>query len=293
MKATHEFIKDLADKISMPEIYYLIRELIEDPRAKIDDYEKAIQTDSMLAVRIIRIANSGFFGFNRKVDDLYEAICLIGLIQLHDLLLSSLCMRAFYAIPEQILNSGSFWRHSVKCGIASKSLARLCRIPANNRFFTLGLLVEIGHAAMYIKAPELALTAIQESWSQGKPIEHVERGYFGFDYCQLGATLMRHWRLPEVYPQIIGCHLSPGHSRPDFRNAAEVVGFAHRYCENLNEDSTNPNSTAVNHQLFSHLPENFEAILGDEISRNLDEVYEMLSPPNAVKPAMSTQASRP
>ena len=55
---------------------------------------------------------------------MYEAISLIGLIQLHDLLLSSLCMRAFYSIPEQILNFDEFWRHSVKCGIAARSLAR-------------------------------------------------------------------------------------------------------------------------------------------------------------------------
>jgi HD-like signal output (HDOD) protein len=281
MKAPHEFICDLAEKISMPEVYLNIRKLMENPYAQIGDYVNIVQTDSMLAIRIIRIANSEFFGFRRKVDDLYGAISLIGVIQLHDLLLSSLCMRTFYNIPEQILNFNGFWLHGIKCGIASRSIARQCRLPANNRFFTLGLLLEIGHAVMFVKAPELTLNALLESQQQGQPLDKIERKYFGFDYCQLGSALMRQWDLPEVYPHIIENHLYPEQSKTAFRNETNIVNLAYRFCETpgyLNQHATQKLS---NHQQYAVIPENFEAMIAAEVADNADDVFTMLSPPNS------------
>lgn len=280
MKFTQEFICDLAEKISMPDIYQKIRNLMGNPQAKIEDYEKLIKTDSMLSIRIIRIANSEFFGFNRQAKDLYEAISLIGIIQLHDLLLSSLCMRIFYNIPEHLLSFDNFWQHSVKCGIASRRIARLCRLPANNRYFSLGLLLNIGHAVMFIKAPDLTLTALQQSQDLNQPIAEIEREYFGFDHCQLGVELLRQWHLPEVYQQVIGHHLSPEQSHADFRTATEIVHCAYRFCEQSNDNATNVHRLSETNQLFSQFPENFAEIISNDIKSNTDNVLEMLRPPH-------------
>lgn len=281
MKAEDEFICDLAEKISMPEVYLNIRKLMDDPEARIDAYVEAIQTDPMLAIRIIRIANSEFFGFNRKANDLYGAISLIGIIQLHDLLLSSLCLRTFYNIPEQVLNFKDFWLHGIKCGIASRSIARQCRVPANNRFFTLGLLLEIGHAAMFVKAPELALTALLESREQNQSLDTVERKYFGFDYGQLGSALLRQWHLPEVYPHIIENHLHPEQADTAFRNETAIVSLAHQFCENPGSFKQHAAKTLSHQQQYAALPENFEEVIAAEITANAGQVLTMLSPPAA------------
>jgi HD-like signal output (HDOD) protein len=182
MKAEQQFLCDLAEKISMPEVYLKIRLLLDKPDARIRDYVAVLQTDSMLTIRIIRMANSNFFGFNRKADDLYDAISLIGTIQLHDLLLSSLCMRTFCNIPGAVLDLKEFWLHAIECGIACRTLAKLAGLTAGHRFFALGLLLEIGHAAMFVKAPEQALDALIASRDQGVPIDEQEHRVFGFDY---------------------------------------------------------------------------------------------------------------
>ncbi|MBD9357827.1 HDOD domain-containing protein [Methylomonas sp. EbA] len=129
MKAEQQFLCDLAEKISMPEVYQKIRLLLEKPDARIRDYVAVLHTDSMLTIRIIRMANSSFFGFNRKADDLYDAISLIGTIQLHDWLLSSLCMRTFCNIPGAVLDLKQFWLHAIECGIACRTLAKLSGLP--------------------------------------------------------------------------------------------------------------------------------------------------------------------
>jgi HD-like signal output (HDOD) protein len=288
MKAAREFIYDLAEKISMPDVYLEIRKLMDNPNAKITDYEKLVENDPMLAIRIIRIANSEFFGFNRKAIDLYSAISLIGVIQLHDLLLSSLCMRTFYNIPEQIFNFNDFWRHGIRCGIASRSLAKMCRLPASNRFFTLGLLLEIGHAAMFVKSPDMALKVLLESQQQGRSIDKVEFEYFGFDYCQLGSVLMHQWRLPEVYSQIIGHHLYPEQSKSEYRIGTEIVNYAHQICEKPGYINLPAPQALSSHSQLAGLPGHFEETIAKEILDYDEQVFVMLSPPSANSNTMNS-----
>lgn len=263
----------------MPEVYYKIRRLMESPSARIEDYERIVDSDPMLAIRIMRIANSEFFGFNRKADDLYDAISLIGIIQLHDLLLSSLCMRAFYNIPEEIFNFNNFWRNGIERGIAARSIARLCRLPANNRYFTLGLILEIGHAVMYINKPGLAFKALLESQRVGCGIDEIEREYFGFDYCQLGSALVKQWQLPDVFSQIIACHLYPELSSPLFKTETEIVYLAHLFCEAPHQFKHYFLRAQISQQRMVTIQDNIEELITNEIAKNTDQVFAMLSPP--------------
>lgn len=280
MKAAHEFICDLAEKISMPEVYLAIRNLMSNPNTRVSDFVSIVETDPMLAIRIIRIANSEYFGFNRKADDLYDAISLIGAIQLHDLLLSSLCMRTFYNIPEQILNFRDFWRHGIKCGIAARSIARFCRLPASNRYFTLGLMLEIGHAAMFVKAPDLAISALLESQQNNQTLDQIERQHFGFDYCELGAAMMQQWKLPDVYLQIIEHQLNPDKCNPLFRTESQIVNLAQQFCQKPGGINPAPSKILVGHQQYKIIPEMLEEMIATEIAKNADQIFAMLRPPN-------------
>ena len=122
MKAAREFVSDMAEHISMPEVYVAIRKLLLNADTTIEDFVEVVERDSMLGVRVMRMAQSQYFGFPRSCENLYQAISLIGLMQLHDLMLGSLCMRTFSAIPEEVLNLRAFWRYCVQCGIAARTV---------------------------------------------------------------------------------------------------------------------------------------------------------------------------
>jgi HD-like signal output (HDOD) protein len=189
-------------------------------------------------------------------------------------------MRAFSNIPESILNVKDFWQHAVKCGIASRTIAKLCRLPAGNRFFTIGLLLEVGHAAMFVKSPELALEALLDSQQKGLPIDQMERDYFGFDYCQLGAEMMRLWHLPEVYSHLIANHLDPEKTDPIYRNEAYIVHLAQQMFVMPNRRTHLVPHLQVRNQQFAALPENLEEIIANEIEAHVEEVFAMLMPPS-------------
>lgn len=280
MRAAQIYIGDLAESVSMPKIYLDIRKLIKQPQASINDYVKLIQNDSMLTNRILHIANSNFFGFSRKIESLSQALNLIGIIQLHDLLLSSLCMRTFSAIPTQVLNLKAFWRYSTQGGIAARIIAQHSFAPISNHYFTLGLMHEIGHAAMYSKTPELSLQALEDSQIQNLPLQQLENDYFGFDYTQAGNALMQLWHLPEVYQQVASFHLNPELADKNCQYEVQIIHLAHTICQNpvLNVHQELINSTRENVPQLKNLPSNIDYIIIQELKIHTDTVLNILWP---------------
>ena len=283
MNPTRKFISDMAEHISMPEIYLEIRQLIRKSDTRIEDLVKIIETDSMLLIRIIRIANSDFFGFHRKVETLHQAISMIGVIQLHDIILSSLCLRTFSSIPEQILNLNAFWHYGVRCGIAARTIDNHCSATAGNHFFTLGLMHEIGHAVMYLKSPELCFQALDESQTQDTTVTDLEREYMGFDYGELGAELMQHWHLPKVYQQVAAYHLQPQLADEAFRHEVQVIYLAHAICQNpiAAQRLEIISSVAENDPRLAKLPADIDSIILNEINTHAETVLKMLWPGGA------------
>ncbi len=280
MNAAQKFIGDLAESVSMPKIYLDIRQFIKQPDASINDYVELIQNDSMLTNRILRIANSDFFGFSRKVETLNQALNLIGIIQLHDLLLSSLCMRTFSAIPTQVLNLKAFWHYSTQCGIAARIIAQHSFAPICNHYFTLGLMHEIGHAAMYSKMPDLSLQALEDSKTQNQPVQQLEDDYFGFNYTQAGNALMQLWHLPDVYQQVASFHLTPELADKNCQYEVQIIHLAHSICQNpvLKVHQELITSIRENVPQLINLPSNIDKIIIEELKTHTDTVLNILWP---------------
>jgi len=220
MTPAHNLIKSVAEKIPLPEVYHSIKGLVVTPDAKIEDFVEVINRDPALATRIIRMANSQFFGYSRKARTVEQAISLIGVIQLHDLLLSSLAIRAFSGIPMDVINQEAFWRSCIYCGIIARLLAKKYMLPASERLFTSGLLHEIGHIVMYAKIPEQTQDVLIESQENSKPLYQVEREKIGFDYGQVGSEIMQLWHLPENYCDIARYHMEPEKAE---NNKVEII----------------------------------------------------------------------
>lgn len=271
MHTLKAFITDLDESFAMPSIYLQLRKLMDNATTPIGEFEKLVESDARLATGTIRFANSAFFDFDRKTDNLYEAINLMGIGQLHDFLFSCLCLRVFCNRPELEFNFDDFWCEQLKRGIAARSIAKFCRLPASNRFFTLGLLLEIGHAALFAKTPGLITKSLQESQQLNQPIRMIERKYIGFDYCELGSALLQRWRSPDPFPQVIEHYLKPENASISCRKETDVAHLAHHLCASAD------NSVQVNSLLKNHYEQVFlkNKILKD-IDLHLEETYTLL-----------------
>lgn len=279
MVNARKFILSLVELITMPEVYRKIRRLMASPKTTLDDYVDVINSDPSLATRLIRIANTSFFGYSRKADTLEQAISLIGIMQVHDVLLCSLAMRTIAGIPNEIVNLSAFWENSVHCGIISRVLARKCSLLTSHQLFTLGLFHDIGHVIMYAKTPELAQEALMLAQQESESIFIVERKLFGFDYGQLGCELMRLWHLPPIYQKVTEQHMEPERA-VHYPLETALVHLAHGMIQGDNNNDGSDGRALFSPQSFelTRLKEADLGLVRAEAQKSIQEVLNSLWP---------------
>ncbi|MFW5443274.1 MAG: HDOD domain-containing protein [Methylococcaceae bacterium] len=237
MTPAHNLVVSVAEQITLPDVYHQISDMVISPGTKIDDFVDVVNFDNALAERIIRIANSHFFGYSRKAHTVKQAISLIGVMELKDLLLSSLAIRAFSGFPVDVINQELFWRSCIYCGITARLLAKKCMLPASGGLFTAGLLHEIGHIVMYTKTPELAQDVMCESEQNNQPLFIVEREKLGYDYGQVSSEIMRLWHLSDSYCDIAIYHMEPEKAQKNkFENQIVNLARSLMLAEELNPE---------------------------------------------------------
>lgn len=194
---------------SLPAVFIRVKELMDDPESSVTEIAEALETDPALTGRLLKIANSPFYGFSAQIETVSLAISLIGLRQIHDLVLASSVARAFDGIEPDVIDMHAFWRDSLHCGIVARQLGAQCDVIDGERLFLLGLLRRLGHLVMYQELPRQSQQAAQIAIDDQRPLSEVEHELIGVDYAQVSAELLRAWNLPESLEEPIEMHPEP------------------------------------------------------------------------------------
>ena len=187
----------------------------------------------LFRICLLKIVNSAFYGFPSRIDTLSRAITIVGTLELTDLILGSSAIDSFARIPNQLIDTETFWEHSLYTGIVARILARYLRAPNTERCFVMGLLHDIGSLVLYRQQPDAARQALQRARDDAIPLQLAEREFLGFDHSEVGAELMRAWNLPDSFVEIARHHhqpLSAGRYRLETASIhlADVIsGMAH------------------------------------------------------------------
>jgi HD-like signal output (HDOD) protein len=134
---------------SFPGSFHQISAVIERRDSSADLVAEAMKSDLSLCARLLKLANSAYCGYSGKVDNVRQAVVIIGVRQIQDLMAATLAVNQFKNISPELVDMRSFWRHSLACGLAAKSLAALRREPNTERYFITGLLHDIGSLVLY------------------------------------------------------------------------------------------------------------------------------------------------
>lgn len=194
---------------SLPEIYFKINEVLNDPNSSFADMAEVISADTSLSARLLKIVNSPFYGFPSQIDSITNTVSIVGTRQLRDLALATTVISFFKGLPQDHVNMNSFWRHSITCGIAARAIAVHNRVVNSEFFFLAGILHDIGRLVLFENLPDAA-AKIMKNWQDGhKPLFQVEREVLGFDHTEIGAALLEKWELPENLREIIAFHHDP------------------------------------------------------------------------------------
>jgi len=248
-KDAEQLVEDLQQLVSPPEVYYRLEGLINKPHASLNDIADVIRTDLDLSARLLRIANSAFYGFPAKIESIPRALATIGTRQLRDLVLATTVVRLFSQIPFELINMRLFWRHSMHTGLLARSLAGHMGEPNEERFYLVGLLHDIGHLVLYLKLPNQVQEILRQAGEQEQPQYQVEMARLGYDHGELGAALLTNWRLPEAVIEPVRYHHFPSSAGSYPVEAALVSAADDLVHETLDGQAPAPGTQRLLHEL--------------------------------------------
>jgi HD-like signal output (HDOD) protein len=163
------------------------------------DVAEILMLDPVLAARILRMANSAFYGFRSQVDTVTRAANILGMQKIHDLALAAGVSQAVQGLDNPLMDLSTFWYRSVSSGFLARQLASGTGLPNTESMFVRGLLQDIGRLLLFWRYPEESRLVLAEA-DQGLEARLLaEERFFGIDSYELAAELARFWQLPESF----------------------------------------------------------------------------------------------
>ncbi len=199
-------IENSKEIASLPSIFHQINDAVEDPDCSFSEVSRIISSDPGMSIRLLKLANSAFYGFSFKVETIPHAINVIGMTQLRDLVLATTVINQFKGIDPSRVNMKSFWLHSISCGLTCRMLATLKKEFNMERYFILGLLHDLGRLVLLINLPEEMNRTLDQIKMNERLLHQMEMETFGFDHMAVGEELVKAWKLPPHLGRSISIH---------------------------------------------------------------------------------------
>jgi predicted Zn finger-like uncharacterized protein len=217
----------------MPHVMLKARRLLSDPETDFRQVSNLLKTDQALASRVLKAANSPYFGFTGRVSSIRHASTLLGtnmLIQIIDMVSSSKVLGATMKGYE--IDSGAMWRHSITVAVGSDMIAKKVAAKYSGEAFFAGLLHDAGKILLdpYILERRAAFSKLTQTAE--RPIHDIEKAILGLDHGVMGAELCTHWALPEMVADAIRWHHAPSGSQANI--LAYVIHAADAITKGLN-----------------------------------------------------------
>ncbi len=176
---------------SVSEIAVPIITIFDDPKSTFHDLTEIISKNEQLTAKVLRIANSGYYGFRRKIKDLSHAAVLLGWNAIKMLALGSTILGRMRETDEHLFN------HSMRTAVIARFVATECGLYKVEEIAVVGLLHDIGTIVLETYFPELSLRIKQFVIDYNVPTYVAEREILGVDHGIVGGWVLEEWNLPK------------------------------------------------------------------------------------------------
>ena len=189
---------------TLPTVALRLIDLAEKNTSTLDDFAEIVKYDPALVGKLLRAANSPFYGQWRKVTGLSDAIGLMGLNATISLSLS-FSLRGL-SDGDGALGETVYWTRSLLTALAARTIAIELREAQPEDFLLSGLLQDIGVLAMSAIFGGAYVSLYKDSADHGSLLKQ-EKGVYGLNHAEVGTQLLKQWRLPErIYDSVRRSH---------------------------------------------------------------------------------------
>lgn len=269
------------DLPTLPEVVGRILGELESTTTSAGRLTMILESDHVITGRLLRLANSAFYGLERKVLSTQRAIVVLGYIAVRDLVLSTAVFDALNRKQQIALDPDDFWLHALGTARAAHLLARKY-VPSASKegCFTAGLLHDIGKYLMAIALRDEYVEIVQEAKSCRCSLREVEAVKIGTTHSEVGAQVIDEWKFPSLIHDIIESFGTWDSYSGPYREELNVVVLADEISRLAGFGNAGDcDETCLSPSLVRHygLTSEITQEIVDEISRQRDEIVEFFN----------------
>lgn len=228
-----ERVRSMTNLPTIPVIATEILRITREDKLSISQMLPIIKKDPPLAAKILKIANSAYFGLQTEISSLRQAIVVIGLRELGYLVLSFSVLKAFIEEGSRyhLFEWNKLWEHSSACGHVAELLGKQLQMEVSGSLYSLGLLHDIGKLVLFRLDSEKYVQSVRLVKKEGIRSYQAEEKVFGVSHGEVGMWLAERWELPEAIVNTIGYHHHPEQlSHTNYRMATALIQVADLVC---------------------------------------------------------------
>lgn len=260
-------IEQIENLPTLPEVANKLLKIINDPTTTAVDVANLISRDLSLTSKVLRLANSAFYGIPRTVTTVQNAVVILGLKVINTMVFSITVVKMFPGDGRnELFSRKKFWAHALACAVLARQLALRMRkftLFDPEECFCAGLIHDIGRVVLDQFFHENFVKAIQMAMDRKIPLTQAESEVFGFNHSDVGDWLTSRWELPQDIRVPIVAHHNP--SKTEYgREITTLVHLADSLCYEIGHglprlDVRPPVEAALIDQL-GFTPEDIEAV---------------------------------
>ncbi|HEX5354848.1 MAG TPA: HDOD domain-containing protein [Aquabacterium sp.] len=205
---TEQVIAGIKDLPAMPAVVSEILGSLGRESLSAEDLARKLSCDQGLMAKVLRLANSPFFGVSRRVVSAQEAVAILGLRSIRSIVVASAVVGAIKQPADSVLDFHSFWRHSLATALCAELIAREVG-QSQELAFVSGLLHDVGRMALALASPHSFALAQAYRDEHDCSLQDAESQALGLDHARLGACLAEHWKFPPEIVRAVAAHHSP------------------------------------------------------------------------------------
>ncbi len=210
---------------TLPTIALEVGRLAQNPLTGMSDLVRIIRNDPPLTAKLLRVANSAFYGMSRRIESLNMALVVLGMREISNLVTCISVLKALPVPAGSPFDKQAFWEHSAGTGEIARVTAAKLHLRLHGVEFTAGLLHDVGKILLLQHFPEPFMTACQRVKDEGISSIDAELEEIGVDHTEIGAWLAETWSLPSPIVECIRYHHQP-QLAPENRTLTAVVHIA-------------------------------------------------------------------
>ena len=218
-----EKVQTIMQLPALPTIAMEVVEMVDNPKTSASTLGKLISTDQAFTAKVLKIANSPFYGFPKKISTIDFAIIVLGYDALKEIVISISLVSSLQKKSDTYFDAKSFWDHSIASGVLARRLARDLGYRVSGEVFVGGLLHDMGISVIhrYFRNEYKRITEI--AGETDLTFIEAEESVLGVTHAEVGGWLAERWNLPDHLVEAIAHHHTPGKAE---RNM-ELVSLIH------------------------------------------------------------------